>query len=281
MTEKKNDVTLLVCSCDTYEDAWYPYFKLKNTYWPDCPYPVLLNTESKSFSFEGVTIPTLNLYAEGEKVVWGKRMHDHLERIETKYVLVMLEDYFLVETVAQSRLDQCVEWMEADSSIMVFNFMPVDDPANVPSDRYQGFEKRPQRGAYRYNCQAALWNREKLLRTMRSYESPWEWEVYGNRRSYRDFSKYYVQTSDSVPILNYNYHTDGSPIYRGRWHLKYVADLFEKNNIHMDYSLRGTVEDRSTAPANAGLVPPLPLWKRICDPLYPIYNKLKHIRNYF
>ena len=31
----KNDVTILVNSCDKYEDAWEPFFKLFSIQWPN------------------------------------------------------------------------------------------------------------------------------------------------------------------------------------------------------------------------------------------------------
>lgn len=33
-----NDVTVLVNSCDAYEDLWFPYFEFFRLNWPDCPY---------------------------------------------------------------------------------------------------------------------------------------------------------------------------------------------------------------------------------------------------
>ena len=39
---KKGEVTILVNSCDLYEDTWYPFFKLLQLQWPECPYKVVL-----------------------------------------------------------------------------------------------------------------------------------------------------------------------------------------------------------------------------------------------
>ena len=42
----KNDVTILVNSCDKYEDAWEPFFVLLEKYWIDHPRKILLNSET-------------------------------------------------------------------------------------------------------------------------------------------------------------------------------------------------------------------------------------------
>ena len=51
-----NDVTILVNSCDKYEDAWEPFFKLFSIQWPECPYKIILNTESKNFSCDYLSV---------------------------------------------------------------------------------------------------------------------------------------------------------------------------------------------------------------------------------
>jgi len=44
--------TILVNSCDKYEDAWYPLFKIMKAEWKDRKWPIVLNTESKTFDYE-------------------------------------------------------------------------------------------------------------------------------------------------------------------------------------------------------------------------------------
>ena len=54
-----NDVTVLVNTSDGFADCWQPFFKLFSTFWPDCPYPIVLNTETLDYSFEGVELRTV------------------------------------------------------------------------------------------------------------------------------------------------------------------------------------------------------------------------------
>ena len=44
----KKECSILVTSCDKYEDAWKPFFSLLNIMWPTCPYRIYLNTETKN-----------------------------------------------------------------------------------------------------------------------------------------------------------------------------------------------------------------------------------------
>ena len=55
-----NEITVLVNSCDEYSEIWDVFFTLFKKYWPQCEYPIVLNTESKSYSFDGLDITTYN-----------------------------------------------------------------------------------------------------------------------------------------------------------------------------------------------------------------------------
>lgn len=62
-----SDLTIVVCSCDKYEDLWYPYFEIFKKNWSDCKYPIVLNTESKNYYHDGLHIqcPNSNSFSGG------------------------------------------------------------------------------------------------------------------------------------------------------------------------------------------------------------------------
>ena len=45
----QNRMTMLVNSCDAYEDLWQPFFTLLKRYFAPLDMRILLNTESKDF----------------------------------------------------------------------------------------------------------------------------------------------------------------------------------------------------------------------------------------
>ena len=87
----KQDVTILVNSCDLYEDAWDPFFRLLKIQWPDCAYPVILNTETKEYHCDFMDVRTVK---SGKKRSWSARLKYALDQIETRFVLFSLEDFF-------------------------------------------------------------------------------------------------------------------------------------------------------------------------------------------
>lgn len=232
--------TLLVNSCDAYEDLWVPFFTILTHRWKELPYPIVLNTESKSFSFPNLDIRTFQLYDEKDRVPWGARFIKTLQHIDTEYVLCMLDDFFLLEDVEQARIDECMRWMDADHNIAVFSFWRTRQP-NIRDNRYPHFEKRPQNGKYRFNCQAALWRRDKLLQYIRPHESPWEWEIYGSIRSRRYKESFYSAIEGEPYVFVYDWFAGGA-VHRGKW-TRGVSGLLNNYNIKIDYSTRGFETD--------------------------------------
>lgn len=230
-----NRCTILVASSDGYEDSWIPFFKILKENWNDIPYEIKLSTQTKSFQFDGLDIDIVNMSPANVKAPWGARMIEALSGIQTEYVLLLLEDYYLLEPVDQNRIEQCLDWMDEDNCIANFSFGVMDYP-NIRDEKYPGFERRPQVGPYRLNAQAALWRREKLISYIRPHESPWDWEILGSERSERYPELFYTSIKDKPRVFLYDFWECG--IRRGKW-TKGVPTLFAKYDIDMDFSIRG------------------------------------------
>lgn len=230
--------TVLISSCDAYEELWYPFFTILSKEWSALSeYPIVLNTESKKFAYEGLNIKCLQLYSSRKKVRWGERLIRTLSCIDSKYIIFLLEDFFLTAKVEQNTIEQCIQYMEQDQNIAVFNFVPVLDKENRISDKYAGFEQRSQRGKWRLNTQAAIWRRDKLMSYIRPHESAWDWEIYGSERSSRYNEDFYVSMPKAPRVFQYE-DTWGGAIHRGKW-TPYAVDLCRKYGLDIDFDIRG------------------------------------------
>ena len=99
-----NNITILVNSCDDYSDAWTPFFTLFKRFWPNCEYPILLNTETKKFDIEGLNIRTIN---SSKSLSYSERLLQALKEVETPLVLILLEDFFIRNYVDINRIKMC------------------------------------------------------------------------------------------------------------------------------------------------------------------------------
>ena len=235
MTENK--CTILVNSCDSYEDLWNPFFTLFKKFYPNCPYEIILNTETKHYEHDGLKIKTFGMH-QGEKR-WGKRFLDHFYKVGTKYVLIMLDDFFIRDYVKQDVIDRCIELMDEDPMISCFQFNTVEDKNNVTYDKYPIFDLRPKEGLYKLAFQPGVWRVSDLKRYIFPEESPWDIEEYANIRTYVLDNKFLTLKADAEPVFDYGFKLDGMGVYRGKWVEHDVRPVFEANGIDVDFSKRG------------------------------------------
>lgn len=242
----KEKVSVLVCSCDSYEDLWYPFFKLFKKYWTLQEVDIYLNTESKNFSFEGLTIK--GIHPENKNALYGERMLYALSRIETEYVILFLDDFFLRKEVDSEHIMQIIQWMDEEKDIVCFNQDCLKTYADWEVDKYPGYRRLPWGTDYTLNMQVAVWRRDKFIKYWKKNVSPWEWEEYCNALTYsRTKDKFYGLTSYTNSFCDYGFNIKGMGVYHGKWVIDDVAPLFEKEKISVDFSVRGVYDSDKIA----------------------------------
>ena len=239
----EHDLTIVVCSCDKYDDLWYPYFEIFKHQWPDCRYPIILNTESKSYSHEGLTIKCLQLYKpeEAANVPWSDRMIETLKYVDTEYVLITLDDHFLISPVDSKKFEEAFELIKLHKRISALSFI-----AFVPKDKktkwYGNFGRWGMNDYFRINLDTAIWRKKALLRNLKPGENAWEFELNATERALWDFTEYYRYKQGAEPILDISFHLRrGYGLIRGKWCWR-NPELFAQFNIPMDFSLRGYMD---------------------------------------
>ncbi len=247
-------LTILVNSCDAYEDLWMPFFTMFEKNGSDLTkLKIILNTETKAFKFSKLNVLCLQLYSKEESVEWGKRLRKTLESIKTDYVFCLLDDFFLRRKMDKKDIqiiERCIEILDSDTNVGAINLIPMDG-VEKESEKYEGFCLAPKGTEYRCNAQACIWRKNVLYNSVLDDESPWIWEIYGNYRNniIMDSDIYFLKNGVREPYdygyINYNEtEEDGSyvlasPVMRGKWYLPLVKKLFEENDINMDYNHRG------------------------------------------
>ena len=229
--------TVVINSCDNYSDLWDPFFILFKKYWKDCPLGIVLNTEKKSYHDADIDIKVINY--ERQDNTYGNRIRNCLRKIDTPYVLLMLDDFFIREPVNMELVEKTISYLDENPDVICFNFDVAGDQYDEDDGRFLEYQKRSKYGSYRYNMQAGIWRTKALYDAWKPKESPWQWELYGNVRSWNENKKIYVLKEYMKTPIEYGYYPDARGVYRGKWVIEDVKDLFDKNNIEVDYSKRG------------------------------------------
>lgn len=235
------DLTIVVSSCDNYADIWFPYFEIFKHQWPDCPYNIVLNTESKLFTHTGLKIKCFQFYKEGENVPWSDRLIRHLKNIDNEYILFTLDDSFLLSPVKTEEFNKAVEYMEKNRRISSLCFM-IRHEKDTKKKRLGPFARTPVNSYFRINCYTALWRRCQLLKVLKEGEDPWEFELKGTERALWDFTEYYGYIKEAIPILDVSFHLRrGYGLFLGKW-VWATPELFQRFGIDMDFSIRGLLD---------------------------------------
>lgn len=252
----RDKLTILVNTCDSYCDLWDPFFKLFSIYGDklrNCK--IVLNTETKKYNYKNLNIICFSMFNSqvDRKFEWGERLRRTLEKIDSEYVLFLLDDFFLNRKVDFEVISQCIQWMNSDHDIGGMNLLPLDY-ANTIS-QYKGFCLAEPGIGYRVNAQACVWRKKVLYNSILDNESPWHWELYGNlRNNVLMKSKVYTLKRGFREPFFYNYYeydklnaygeTQGlSAVTGGKWNLDVIKDVFDRNNIKVDFEKRGVHDE--------------------------------------
>lgn len=243
--------SVLVSSCDKYEDAWLPFFTFFKQSWCNCPYPVYLNTETKQYHDNSVPVHMLN-YTAGS---WSSRLKKALQAIKTKYVILLLEDFFLLDKVNEEAVSESIALMQKDKRIAVIDFSLDKKSAGKPYPSNGNFCERARSSLYFLNCQAAIWRRRDLIKFLSPYESPWQFELFGSRRVHLYRKTFLLRNYRSDCVFHYSFNINtGYGIYRGKW-LRSNIKLFEDHHITTDFERLGFYNPETDA---AAVTPPDP-----------------------
>ena len=239
------NIPLVVCTSDARKTALKPYFSLLYKYWKERPDNIYLVSETVQYHHEGLNIINCNYDKEN---TWSERLLKTLEKIDTEYVILSLEDYFLLGDVKQNKLEKCLTYMQEDKKIASIRLLwqYYDKVETYKSLSDEGFFR-----VRRIDTQVALWRKKALSEFLNEKESAWDFEINATKRA---------ETSDWVllwhyrkedpdfrdSIFPYDYRVgNGYGIYAGVW-LWNNKPWFEENGIYdVNYKELGVLSERA------------------------------------
>jgi hypothetical protein len=238
MMDANPHFTVLVNSCDSFEDCWHPFFKLFSKYWPDCDAKIFLNTETKDWSCKFADVECTQVQgAASKRLPWSECLIRALDQIKTPLVLYFQEDYFIHRPVRSDLILRAVEHMIANASVKHVGLTNHGSHGPYLKTDQDWLHLIRRDAKYRISTQAGLWRVDALRSYLRSEENGWMFEIYGTWRASRDNEIFLCAVHDPTrggAAIDY-LHTG---IIKGRW-LRDIKDVFDPNGIAVDYERRG------------------------------------------
>lgn len=171
---------LLVISCDKYADLWKPFFTLFFHQWPDCPYPLYLGSNFKTYPDERVIPITI-----GDDISWTSGVRQMLNHINAEYIILFLEDFLIKRKVNTRAVDRLVQIARERrvGCLRLAALLPLSLPPTRPLAEFPGLGVIEPGEPYRVTAQAAVWSVETLRHLLVPGFNAWEFEAIGTQLS--------------------------------------------------------------------------------------------------
>lgn len=171
----KDDLVLLVLSCDAYSDLWDDFFNLKEKFWKDCPYKFYLVTESKTYNRSNVEVILC-----GNNLNWAGRLKYAIDKTNAKYYGIFLEDYFISSPINNSIIFDLLETMKQHNVTFLNTSDVFYNCINMKNKEYflPHLIKIPNNKKYGLSTEAGIWERNFLLDKIGHKDySAWQFEI--------------------------------------------------------------------------------------------------------
>ena len=210
--DKKPNIDLLVVSCDSFSDVWSPFFKAFRYYWKDCGLNIFLLSNEKEY--EELNVKNIMV---GADISWSDNLIKAVDNLKSEYVLLLLEDLFIVNKVSSNYFDEISKWIELNSP----NYLRLTTSYKPKVfDKLVG--KLSHKTPYKASLMPSIWKKSILKQILKSGESAWDFEIKGSSRASKYNNFYALQKN----LINYD-----NAIIKGSWRRSIINNSFYSLNI--------------------------------------------------
>ena len=276
------DLTVLVQSCDKNRDLWPVFFEVFKRQWPDCPFRIVLNTETAEYTYDGLQVECLRLYKDWSEealnaLSWSQRFKDTLQHIKTKYTFVILDDFFIREPVNACGVECLLKKIDRIKRFGAVYFNYLNTP--VFWDKRLKMNYIHHDTWTRVNSVSGIWLTAELDKTLVPGETPWTYEQNATQRYKRKKNTrfYCIPLGESPIALDFH-----EQLVQGKWSYECV-ELLKGMGIQVDFEARGVLPPRGDG-ASAETKKPRGFKEKVLlfsQRNYFLYDFLWHIRYAF
>ncbi len=227
------DLAILVYSCERNSDMWIIFSTLFKKYWRDCPFEVILVTDSyKEKSQGGVYIDESEETIFSKIVVcdgdWSHMIRTAIDAAGTCFVSLWMDDYLLCDYVKEHVMEEYIEIMRRHHAANIRLVSPGSWPELYVTKK-GGIGIWKPGTAYSMCTQIGLWDAEFLKRNIRDGWSAWDFERKGSLE---------IKDREHPLLVALDYvfpYEEG--VRRGKW-MDNGIRLCRRNNIPLDFKRR-------------------------------------------
>lgn len=168
------NLSVIVGSCDLYCPLWKNFDTMFRRYW-ELQTVNYFSTETKKIDSSNFISVLTN------SNVWSDRILEAVQKVKTKYVFFILEDYYLTEKITEEIIQLHIHAMDKFNLDKVM-LAPMSSYYKCFKDDFTNYYKFEQESPYLTSVQPSIWNRLFLKRILQQRKySPWEFEIEGTK----------------------------------------------------------------------------------------------------
>lgn len=170
----KNNLTVLIGSCDAYSSIWKPFQICFDRYWKFDTKNYIVTEKLEVPNYTNTELITI----KSEKSTWAKRMLDGISVANTEFIFFILEDYFFHYPYSYEKMSNWLMDMDKFEinrlQISPSEFQLYEEIENTP------YHKLKTKSNYLISMQPSLWRKSFLMNVLKEEYSPWDFELKGS-----------------------------------------------------------------------------------------------------
>ena len=233
------DLSIVVFSCDKYQELWAPFFEMLFKSWPslkttNAQVPIYLVTNALKHDDSRI----ININNQNEKS-WSDNALAVLAAVKTKYVLVLLEDYFFTR-FDEKRLHDIFNFMKSqDVAYCQIGYNGTDIAIRKKAEVFPGVAEKDRYELWRTSLYACIWRTNDMAHTLKSGENIWEFEIAGTQRSQGLYGKF-LTVFENQPVDYLNMAQQG---YLNSKNVKIIQEMgINYKRVKLDFDSEHTVK---------------------------------------
>ena len=158
----ENEYIVLISSCQKYDDLWYPHVDLMNKNWKERKGKAFIISDSNNNQLFFLNVDVLTF----GNVEVPKRIKSFLENVDSKYILLTLDDYFLTKPIDENEIGDAISFMDSNNIDYLRLYKhPIEHKAVRENKEFKWIKYNDN---YKVNLYPGIWRRDFLLYTLRN-----------------------------------------------------------------------------------------------------------------
>ena len=187
----KNNITLLIGTCDKYSYLWDNFVTLCNRYWR-------VNCD-KVFAGETLQVKHKGYYTSMcGKTSWTNIIKKTIKNIKTEYVFFILDDYYFNQPIDEQFISNGINFLknidDANKLIYTSAFCEYYNVHHINEKYFKMLDNSD----YLTTTQPAIWKTSFLDECLHDNMNPWQFEIDGTNMIKGRNNKIYINHTEDI-----------------------------------------------------------------------------------